>query len=77
VPVRTRSERGQLVATLTSVAPSVQPMEAGMLAGALAALMGDHTTGRRCRPGREECKPSSDRILSGDNISRLSAFAAE
>jgi PhzF family phenazine biosynthesis protein len=38
VPVRTRSERGQLVATLTSVAPSVRPMEAGMLAGALAAL---------------------------------------
>jgi PhzF family phenazine biosynthesis protein len=38
VPVRTRSERGQLVATLTSVAPSVQPMEAEMLVGALAAL---------------------------------------
>ena len=38
VPVQTRSVGGQLVATLTSVAPSVQPMEARMLAGALAAL---------------------------------------
>ncbi len=38
VPVRTRSERGQLVATLTSVAPSVQPMDEEMLADALATL---------------------------------------
>ena len=38
VPVRTRSEHGQLVATLTSVAPSVQPMEEDVLTDALAAL---------------------------------------
>ena len=38
VPVRTRSENGQLMATLTSVTPSVQPIDAGVLAAALAAL---------------------------------------
>lgn len=38
VPVHTRVEGGRLVATLTSVEPSVEPMPADALAGSLAAL---------------------------------------
>jgi PhzF family phenazine biosynthesis protein len=38
VPVHTRDEGGQLVATLTSVQPSVEPMSPVVLAGTLEAL---------------------------------------
>jgi PhzF family phenazine biosynthesis protein len=38
VPVHTRDEGGQLVATLTSVEPSVAPMSSVVLAGTLEAL---------------------------------------
>lgn len=38
VPVRTRDDGGRLVATLTSVEPSVQPMSSATLAAALEAL---------------------------------------
>ena len=38
VPVRTREEGGRLVATLTSVAPSVEPMSFDALAATLEAL---------------------------------------
>jgi len=38
VPVHTRDEGGRLVATLTSVEPSVEPMSSDALAGALEAL---------------------------------------
>jgi PhzF family phenazine biosynthesis protein len=38
VPVHTRDEDGRLVATLTSVAPSVEPMSSHALAAALRAL---------------------------------------
>jgi PhzF family phenazine biosynthesis protein len=38
VPVHTREEHGRLVATLTSVAPSVEPLSSDALAAALEAL---------------------------------------
>ena len=38
VPVHTRDEGGRLVATLTSVEPSVEPMSSGALAATLEAL---------------------------------------